>query len=412
MSIKKVSDDVFNKAIKSLVGQFGEGCATRGLADVKLNAIPTGHEDLDSLLTKGASGIYLGGIIEIFGSEGSGKSSLALRAVANAQKLGHRCAWFDCESGFDEGIAVLNGVDPTKLMLPDLVETKVVQKTSDEAGPLSLFNAYEVLEMVYKFVVSNCFGLIVLDSVAGLMPERILEEKYDPNKSAAPAEVARAMSDMLRKIAPACKKTGTSVIFINQKRDQPGAYYQNPNHTPGGRALKFFAHQRLSVEKINGENGQVFAEIDGKKELIGHYARTKIIKNKKAPPVPPDVEIEIPIYYREYFPDLADKCYSLARQLQIIKIRNGVLTWKNDDTIIISETGESNFLAKLKNDDLVQKLCVSICEASKKSEKPINVPKTIRDEAEKTPAVKNIETEVKKNKKTKTTIQPAIDIDG
>lgn len=383
MATKPPSDNVFNNALNALVKQFGTGVANTGLAEINPKAIPTGHDDLDVLLTKGAHGIFLGGIVEIFGSEGSGKTSLALRTVGEAQKQGHHCAWFDCESGFNEGIALLNGVDPTKLILPDLVETSVMKK-SDDPDSISIFNVYEVLEMVYKFVISNAFQLVVIDSVAGLMPERILSDDYDPNKSASPAEVARAMSDLLRKIAPACKKTETTLIMINQKRDQPGQYYQNPNHTPGGKAKNFYFHQRISVEKINGEKGQVWAEVEGKKELIGHYAKTKIVKNKHAPPVPPGVEIEIPVYYREYFPDDAEKCYTLARSLQVVKIRNGVLTWKDGDDIILQETGESTFLSSLRSNKMEAQLAAACVvagdgEANQKKAKPVLVPKTIHD---------------------------------
>jgi len=409
---KRKSNDAFDKGLEALIKQFGKGYGQRGLAEVQAKAIPTGHDDLDCLLTKGAHGIYLGGIIELLGSEGSGKSSLALRTVGNAQKMGYRCCWLDCEAAFDENLAVLNGVDPTQLILPELTDTTVLSEQSDdEEGSITFFNVYKILEMVYQSVISGLFGLIVLDSVAALMPERILDKNFDPNKAAAPAEVARALRDMLRKIALACKRCETSVIFINQKRDQPGAWMQNPYHTPGGKALKFFAHQRISVEKINGAPGQVWADIDDKKELIGHYARAKIIKNKKAPPVPPGVDTEIPIYYREYFPDEAERCYKLSRQLQVVTIRNGVLTWKSDADIILQEKGESVFLAKIREGKLEPKLaaaCVEVEESEKNQNKktPVLVPKTIRDLAATfDPAVE------KKAKSASKAKPPAIDID-
>lgn len=379
MATQNINDDDFEKGLKKISEQFGKGYNTRGLADPHPKAVPTGHEDLDVLLTKGAHGIYLGGIIEIFGSESSGKSSLALRTVGNAQKLGHRCCWLDAEAGFDENIAILNGCDPTQLVLPDLIDTRAADKTDG----LSLFNVAEVLEIMYRSVQSNLFGLVVLDSVAGLIPERVLESNFDPN-SAGIAEVARALSSMLGKIAQACKKTETSCIFINQKRDQPGAYFQNPNHTPGGKALKFFAHQRISVEKIGGENGQVWADVDGRRELIGHYAKTKIVKNKKAPPVPPGVEIEIPIYYREYFPDDAKRCYDLARSLQVITIRNGVLTWKEGEEIVLRAEGESMILQAIREKQMEPQLA-DACVRAEKSEKnaskksAIKVPPSIKE---------------------------------
>jgi len=382
--VKKKSDDFFDKGMDALIKQFGDGFGQRGLAVANYKAIPTGHDDLDCLLTKGAHGIYQGGIIELFGSEGSGKTSLALRTVGNAQKMGHRCCWLDAESAFDETLAQLNGCDPTQLILPDLAETSVVKKAQSTDDQIQFFNVYEILEMIYRSVISGLFSLVVLDSVAGLMPERILQDGYDPNKAAAPAEVARALSDMLRKIAPACKKRETSVIFINQKRDQPGTMYHNPNHTPGGKALKFFAHQRIRVEKKGGAEGQVWADIDGKKELIGHWTRVKIVKNKKAPPVPPGVEIEVAIYYREYFPDFAERCYKLSRELQVITIHKGTLTWKDQDSIILQVSGEAGVLAKIRADQMEPRLaaaCVKAESADRNQNKknPTKVPTTIAE---------------------------------
>lgn len=364
MATRKINDDDFEKGLRAISKQFGEGFNTRGLAETNYKAIPTGHDDLDCLLTKGASGIYLGGMIELFGGEASGKSSVALRTVGNAQKLGYRCCWIDAEASFDENIARLNGCDPTNLVLPDLIDTRAVENGEG----LSLFNAAEILEMMAQTIESNMFGLVVLDSVAGLIPERVLSPNFDPN-SIGVSEVARSMSMLLGKIVQLCKKTETSCIFINQKRDQPGAYIQNPNHTPGGKSLKFFAHQRISIEKVNGANGQVWTEVDGHKELIGHYARVKIVKNKKAPPVPPGIEIEIPIYYREYFPDNAKKCYDTARALQVITIRNSVLSWKdNSGETVLQSDGESMMLSLIRDNKLESKLAAA-CVAAESGEK-------------------------------------------
>lgn len=411
--IKKISDDVFEKTLKQLAKQFGDGCYNRGLAEINPKAIPTGHDDLDDVLTKGARGVYLGGIVELFGNEAGGKTSLALRIVGMAQKAGMRCAWFDCEAAFDEGVAILNGVDPTQLILPELAQTSAVDDSdANNDQVISLFNVNKILEMVYAFVVSKSFSVIVLDSVAGLMPERILEKDSDPNKVGV-AEVARAMSDKLRKIAPACRATETSVIFINQKRDQPGAYYQNPNHTPGGRALKFFAQQRISLEKINGKDGEVYAEIEGKKELIGHYARIKIVKNRKAPPLPPDVNIEIPIYYRKHFPDNAEKCYQLGRQLQVIKTRHGVLTWKEDDNIILQSTGESSFLNSLREQKLESRLaasCVLFVDGGKGKDKEVFISNSIRELAKSTATAAALPEDTKIKKIGKSRKMPAISI--
>ena len=408
MGMKDISAKKRDELLKSLVGHFGDGYASFGEAQSKPKAIPTGHDDLDSLLTKGSSGIYLGGIIEIMGSEGSGKTSLALRTVGYAQKEGYICAWIDAEAAFDENIAVLNGCDPTLLVKPELADTKALR-----GDGLAFFNSAEILEMIYKSVCSKLFGLIVLDSVAGLIPDRVLDENFDPNKVGV-AEVARNMSMMLPKIAHACKKTETSVIFINQLREKPGQYFTDRFHTPGGRALKFFSHQRISVEKKGGQDGKVYTEDeDGKKELIGHYARTTIVKNRKAPPVPEGMALEIPIYYREYFPDDAKKCYDLARQLQVVTIRQGTLTWKDNDDIILRIDGESGMLAHIRNEAMEPQLAAA-CVTAESSEKnqskkvPVRVSTSISElAATYKSGKKNDETKPKRSKKRR----GAIDLD-
>lgn len=376
MGLKNVSDKSLNSSLNEIAKTFGEGFKNFGLEYSDSQAISTGHDDLDDLLTKGSKGIFLGGIIEVLGSEGSGKSSLVLRTVGNAQKEGYRCCWIDTERSFEPNLAILNGCDPSQLLLPDL--TSVVSANDS----VSFLNSSQVLEMVYKTVMSNMFGLVVVDSVAGLMPQRVLNEDFDPNSSGM-SELARSMSTMLPKITHACSETKTSVILINQLRDQPGAYMQNRFHTPGGRAMKFFAHQRISVEKMNGVANRV--EIDDpitqEKIVIGHYAKVTIVKNRKAPPVI-DSPIEIPIYYREYFPDDAKKAYDLARKLQVVSIRNSVLTWKENDNVLLQVEGESQFLNQIREQKLEPKLayaCVLAAADEKNQQKksPITVPSSL-----------------------------------
>lgn len=401
---KNIGGKIFDDAIKALAKKFGTGYDKRGLNNEVYKAIPTGHDDLDCLLTKGARGIYLGGIIEVLGGEGGGKSSIAMRTVGEAQKASHKCCWIDAESGFDNTLAMINGCDPTMLVMPDLADTRVMAEDG-----VNFFNSTEVLEMIYQSIISNVFGLIVLDSVAGLMPERILQDDFDPNKVGV-SEVARSMAQMLGKIAAACKKTETSVIFINQLRDKPGEYFHDRFHTPGGRALKFFAQQRLSVEKMRGKDGRVINKDGDKEEVIGHYARITIVKNKKAPPVPEGMAIEVPIYYREYFPDIAKKCYDLARQLQVIRVRNGVMTWKNDkDDIIFQIEGESSVLQHIRDMKLESQLaaaCVMVADSSDKAKKAV-VSQPIRDLASQfVPETKD----VKQTKQKKNTVENSLSI--
>lgn len=410
---KKEQDALLLKLAK----QFGEGYAERGELETHAEAIPTGHDDLDSLLTKGAHGIYLGGIIELMGSEGSGKTSLALRTVGYAQRLGYLCCWFDAEAAFDSNVANLNGCDPTQLIIPDLSTTKAV----GGAETISFLSADYILEMIYKSVISQLYGIVVLDSVAGLMPEKVLQDDFDPNKAIV-GETARSMSKMLGKIAQACKRTGTSVIFINQLRDKIGDMYPDRFHTPGGKALKFFSHQRISVNRRKGADAEVkHFNDDGTQEIVGHYARVNIVKNRKAPPVPKELLIDIPIYYKEYFPDNAKKCYDLARQLQVITIRNGILTWKDAESgdIILQEDGEAAILNKIRENELEPNLaaaCVIAANDEKNLSKkaPVKISKPIEELAE--TATEKVKKEAKAAKKTgkkatSKTKPPALDLD-
>lgn len=309
----------------------------------------------------------------------SHNSSLAMRVVGIAQKNGHECCWIDAEAAFSVDLARINGVSTEDLDMPDLFKTKATQNKDEGA----FFNSSEILHMIYKSVQANIYGIIVLDSVAGLMPESVLADDSDPNKQNI-AEVARSMAKHLGKIAQSCKKYDTTVIFINQLRDKPGDQYAR-NHTPGGRALKFFAHQRISVNKKGGVPGQVWVkEEDGTNTLIGHYARTKIIKNRMAPPVPPDLSIEIPIYYSEYNPDNAKQCYDLARKLQVITIRNSTLMWRDGKEEVLKKEGESEMLGAIREylfDSRLAAACVAAAESEKnqKKKQPIRISTSIAE---------------------------------
>lgn len=400
MALKIPTKKEYEAVLKRLQEECGNGISNIEDSHTEPKGIPTGYDDLDSILTKGASGLYKGGIVEIAGPEGSGKSSIALRVVGFAQKAGMKCAWIDAESGLDYNLAKLNGVDTASLLYPELADTKALNK--DEEGSLAILNVGNVLEIMYKLIVSNIIDVVVLDSVAGLMPDSILADDFDPNKVGV-SEIARVLSRIIPKISMACKKTETLAIFINQLRDQPGAYIQNRYHTPGGRALKFFAHQRLCVEKIGGEAGRIYSS---EKDLMGHYAKCTIVKNKKAPPVPLDMNIQIPIYYREYFPDDAKKCYDLARKLLVITIRNGVLTWKDKNgNVILQKEGESEILEEIRTKNLISKLAQHCVVSSNEKNKNIKISNhiielasTYNEDAPVTTEVP-VETDTKKKRK-------------
>jgi len=395
MATRKVTDKEFDDVLAVLAKSFGRGYNRKGLAQVDVHAIPTGHDDLDAVLTKGAHGIYQGGIIEMIGEEGSGKTSLALRTVGHAQRLGMRCCWIDAEAGWSVDLALLNGVDPEKLVIPELMDTKAFDKDEDN---INFYSADQVLNMVYKTIITNAFGLVVIDSVAGLMPMRIVEKDYDGTGQGV-GELAKTLADKLRLIVQACDKTETSLILINQLRDKVDMGGFRPSYgerfkTPGGRALKHFAHQRLGISRIGGKDGQVWStDTDGEKELIGHYARVKIIKNKKAPPLPPGMQIEVPIYYRKYFPDAAKLVYDAARQLKVITIRNGKLKWKRDGELFLEAEGEASILQAIREQELEQTLAQDCVEAEKGERNnslniPVKLSPGVKKIAESGPSVK------------------------
>ncbi len=235
--------------------QFGEG-SIMPLGDDKtqrIEGISTGSLSLD--LALGGVGIPRGRVAEIFGPESSGKTTLALHVVARAQREGGIAAFIDAEHALDPSWAKKLGVE---------LETLLVSQ------PSSGEEAMQITEMLVK---SNAVDVIVIDSVAALVPQKELDGEMGDSHVGLQA---RLMSQALRKLTGAISKSKTSVIFINQSREKIGVMFGNPETTPGGRALKFYSSCRLDVRRI----GQLK---DGE-EVVGQRVRTKVVKNKVAPP--------------------------------------------------------------------------------------------------------------------------------
>ena len=257
---KKV-EGVFSKnpdltnALAQIEKTFGEGAIMPlGLDRTpSLSGISTGCLSLD--LALGGFGVPHGRIIEIFGPESSGKTTLTLHIVANAQKKGGIAAFIDAEHALDPSWAKKLGVDLESLL--------VSQPSSGE----------EALQIVEMLVKSNAVDIIVVDSVAALVPEKELKGEIGDSHVGLQA---RLMSQALRKLTAIIAKSKTCVIFINQIRDKIGVMFGSPETTPGGKALKFYCSCRIDVRKI----GQV-KEVD---TVIGQRVRAKVVKNKVAPP--------------------------------------------------------------------------------------------------------------------------------
>lgn len=243
------------EAMKEIQERFGEGSIMR-LGEVKKANIPsisTGSFSLD--LALGVGGVPRGRIIEVFGPESSGKTTLALHVVANAQKNGGIAAFVDAEHALDPEYAKKIGVNLDTLLIsqPDTGE--------------------QALEIVETLVKSGGVDVVVIDSVAALTPRAEIEGEMGQQHMGLQA---RLMSQALRKLTSIISKTNTTVIFINQIRMQIGVFFGNPETTPGGKALKFFSSVRIEVRKA--------AQIKKGEDIIGNRVKAKIVKNKVAAP--------------------------------------------------------------------------------------------------------------------------------
>ena len=249
-------DKALEAALLQIQKQFGKGSIMKlGSDGVNMNveAISTGSVSID--LATGIGGIPKGRIIEIFGPESSGKTTIALHIIAEAQKAGGKAAFIDAEHALDPVYARKLGVDVDELLVsqPDTGE-----------------QALEICEMLVR---SGAIDVVVIDSVAALVPKAEIQGDMGDSHMGLQA---RLMSQALRKLAGAINKSNTAAIFINQLREKVGVMFGSPEVTTGGRALKFYASMRLDVRRIES--------IKSGDEFLGNRTRVKIVKNKVAPP--------------------------------------------------------------------------------------------------------------------------------
>lgn len=285
----KDSDNILDSTVRAIQSKFGEGSLMRlgQVAKVDVEVIPTGSFSLDIAL--GVGGIPRGRVVEIFGPESSGKTTLTLHIVRECQKQGGVPAFIDAEHALDPEYAKKIGVNINELLIsqPDTGE--------------------QALEIVESLVRSGEVDLIVIDSVAALTPRAEIEGDMGQQHMGLQA---RLMSHALRKLTAIVARTNTTVIFINQIRMQIGVMFGNPETTPGGKALKFYSSVRIDIRRM--------AQIKKGEDIIGNRVKAKIVKNKVAPPFK---VAEFDIMYNEGISYEAD-ILNLGVKLGVVK-KNG-----------------------------------------------------------------------------------------
>lgn len=326
---KQLTEKELDEVLKQIQKNFGKGAIMK-LGDrptVDVNVIPTGSLLLDEAL--GVGGYPKGRIIEIFGPESSGKTTLALHAIAECQKQGGRAAFIDAEHAIDPGYAKALGVNIDELIL---------------SQPDSGEQALEIAEMLAS---SNAISLLIVDSVAALVPQAELDGEMGDNSVGLQA---RLMSKAMRKLAGILNKNECTIIFINQLREKVGVMYCNPETTSGGRALKFYASIRLDIRRTEA--------IKTGSDVTGNTCRIKVVKNKVSPPFK-QCEIDI-IYGQGISKD--SEILDRAVELGIIK-KSG--SWFEYDGSKIAQGRETAKEYIKSNEDVKEELLKKIKEAKK-----------------------------------------------
>ncbi len=322
LSINSEKEKALQNALAGIGRNFGDGAIMRmsEQARKQIDVIPTGSLAVDVAL--GVGGLPRGRIVEIYGPESSGKTTLALHAIANAQRLGGNAVLIDAEHAFDPQYGRKLGIDMERLWVsqPDYGE--------------------QALDIAEALIASNAVDIIVVDSVAALVPRAELEGEMGDSQMGL---LARMMSKAMRKLTAAANKSRTCIVMINQVREKIGVMFGNPETTTGGRALKFFASQRIEVRRTQ--------QIKEGEESIGVGARVTVVKNKLAPPFK---RAEIEIYFGRGISYLND-LLTFGLQLGTVQKSGNWYTY-GETRLGNGKANVLDFLREKENLDLYKKL--------------------------------------------------------
>jgi len=344
-----------NAGLDAIISNIEKQMKDKGVivryGDIKKEEYQTisfGYPDVDEASNCG--GIARGKIIEIFGPESGGKSFLTLKLIASAQKAGLACCLVDVEQSFEAKWAAKHGVNVDDLF--------VISK------PMSAESNLDYVDLLCK---SGGFGLVVVDSTAALIPQKELEGSISDQDYAL---LARALSKGVKKIVSGCGQTGTTCVFINQIREKMGVMFGNPETTPGGRALRFYAHQRIMVVP-----GTKVKMMDGDKEkVVARKSKVTFVKNKTAAPFG---ECEIEIVFLEGALNPLVKLCNLAKDYKLIGMRNSLFQIKKEVLSLAKnlDTGASTIIELadyvVKN-GYVKEICDAYVAAVEEEDKKID----------------------------------------
>ncbi len=355
----KENDDIF----KNLEGfcQMGARASSPG-------NIPTGHFKLDFIIQYGQDptkvdlntisdydpaksvGIPLGKLVEIFGEEGSGKSSLAYRICGYAQKLGYKTGWIDVEHSFQENLAYINGCDIDQLIYSNMI---------NHQDPDREYFAEDVIDYMIKMMKAG-IQVIVLDSVANLIPKALFEAKTEKEFMGL---LSRLLSKSLGKLVSYAEKHGTLLVFINQLREKIGQTWGDPRTSPGGHSLHHNASLRLRMDKRNSKDADIYVPDPetGDEMLIGRHSKVTLVKNRFAKPF--RESLDVPVYYDAYFPEIDEIAFDTGRQIKLISVRKGIFKWGD-----LKIEGRKNFIDHCKKEKLIDSLIEAIRSAALEKE--------------------------------------------